>query len=103
MKKIIQNSVTCEECGDNIWSSHRHDYRQCVCGAIAVDGGMDYLRRVGNGAWKDTSLSMEKEHIEELIKSVEWAKENKRNSFGTALAVIRALREHGYLNEEKFK
>ena len=44
---ILSNQVRCKKCGDTPWSGHRHDFRRCKCGAIAVDGGMDYLRRVG--------------------------------------------------------
>lgn len=45
---IIRNAARCTLCGDEIESRHRHDFKSCVCGAIAVDGGKDYLRRVGN-------------------------------------------------------
>jgi hypothetical protein len=31
-------------------SAHRHDFRTCACGKIAVDGGRDYRRRVGDPA-----------------------------------------------------
>ena len=30
-----------------IESKHVHDFVSCSCGAIAVDGGHDYLRRCG--------------------------------------------------------
>lgn len=42
---IIRNSARCTKCGDEIESKHRHDFRQCRCGSIFVDGGHDYLRR----------------------------------------------------------
>lgn len=42
---IIKNAIRCNICGDEIESKHRHDYVQCKCGACAVDGGHDYLRR----------------------------------------------------------
>lgn len=42
---IIRNAIRCNLCGDEIESRHRHDYVQCKCGACAVDGGKDYLRR----------------------------------------------------------
>ncbi len=45
---IIHNSARCRKCGDVIESHNRHDFVNCKCGAIAVDGGKDYLRRVGN-------------------------------------------------------
>ena len=35
-----------------IESEYRHDYKECSCGACAVDGGHDYLRRSGKkGDW----------------------------------------------------
>lgn len=42
---IILNAVRCNLCGDEIESKHSHDYVRCKCGACAVDGGRDYLRR----------------------------------------------------------
>jgi hypothetical protein len=48
MKKLLTNRAKCLRCGDVIESTHRHDFRWCSCGAIAVDGGQEYLRRVGD-------------------------------------------------------
>ena len=45
MQKIIRNAIQCNNCGEIIESKHRHDYVQCKCGACAVDGGHNYLRR----------------------------------------------------------
>ncbi len=45
MKKIIKNAIQCKLCGEVIESKHVHDFVQCKCGACAVDGGHDYLRR----------------------------------------------------------
>jgi hypothetical protein len=60
MEKIIRNSVRCLKCDDHVESTYRHDFKWCKCGAIAVDGGKEYLRRVGNvrddKAWIDTSI-----------------------------------------------
>lgn len=42
------NKIRCNKCGDVIESVHRHDFKFCKCGAVAVDGGEGYLRRVGN-------------------------------------------------------
>lgn len=42
---IIRNRAECAKCHDVIESTHRHDYRRCKCGAIAVDGGRAYIRR----------------------------------------------------------
>lgn len=45
---IILNQAKCLRCGDIVTSTHRHDFVWCSCESIAVDGGKDYLRRVGN-------------------------------------------------------
>lgn len=42
---IKRNAIRCTRCGDVIESTHRHDFRRCSCGAVAVDGGHDYLKR----------------------------------------------------------
>lgn len=53
---IIRNMIKCLRCGDIIESFYRHDFKECSCGACAVDGGHDYLRRVGNREdWEDLS------------------------------------------------
>ena len=57
MKKIIRNRIKCKKCGEIIESTSSHDFKFCKCGAVAVYGGKDYLRRVGN-----------KDDYEELIE-----------------------------------
>ena len=47
--KIIRcNKIKCKKCSDIIESTYVHDFKWCSCGAVAVDGGHEYLRRVGN-------------------------------------------------------
>ncbi len=48
---IIHNRIRCLRCGSIIESTYTYDFKWCSCGACAVDGGKDYLRRVG--AWED--------------------------------------------------
>ncbi len=48
MEKIKVNKIRCRKCGDIIESLSVHDFKFCRCGAVAVDGGHDYLRRCGN-------------------------------------------------------
>ena len=63
--RIVKNSAQCLKCADIIESTHRHDYVQCSCGNISVDGGLDYLKRSYRGGidtWIDLSIS---EPIEE--------------------------------------
>ena len=46
-KKLTLNRAQCAECKDIITSYHVHDYVSCKCGSIAVDGGLEYIRRTG--------------------------------------------------------
>jgi len=49
--KIISNKAMCTNCESIIESFHRHDFVTCKCGKISVDGGKDYLRRVGESKY----------------------------------------------------
>lgn len=103
-KVIIQNQVRCNKCGDEPYSRTRHDFKECKCGNIAVDGGMAYLRRVGvTDDMTDLSMTMDKEDLTKCVVAVTRMKETGRNDLGIALGVIRALRDGGYLDMEKFK
>jgi hypothetical protein len=90
---IIQNAVTCLGCGDFIVSKHRHDFVTCTCGAISVDGGQAYLRRVGDFANAvDHSWELPDELYRQCADAVEEAIDTNRNKFGIANAVMRRLR-----------
>ena len=43
---IKTNKVQCLICGDIIESVNRHDFKWCSCKNVAVDGGLDYLKRL---------------------------------------------------------
>lgn len=45
---IINNKIKCKKCEDIIESKSTNDYKRCSCGAVAIDGGKDYLKRIGN-------------------------------------------------------
>lgn len=91
---IVQNAVSCLSCGDFIVSKHRHDFVTCTCGAISVDGGQEYLRRVGAlDACVDMSWSLPDDVYRECAEAVEEAKDTNRNKFGIANAVLRKLRD----------
>ena len=92
---IIQNAVSCLGCGDFIVSKHRHDFVTCTCGAISVDGGQSYLRRVGSltpGSYVDESWELPDELYQSCADAVEEAIDTNRNKFGIANAVLRRLR-----------
>lgn len=54
-KVIWQNSIRCNTCEIEVASTHRHDFKFCDCGKVAVDGGHSYLRRLGTD-FTDTSV-----------------------------------------------
>jgi len=38
------NAIRCPKCKDIIFSRARHDFHGCSCGAVSIDGGLDYIR-----------------------------------------------------------
>lgn len=38
------NAGQCLGCGDVLESRHRHDFVECSCGGLFLDGGLDYQR-----------------------------------------------------------
>ena len=61
--KIISNKIKCKKCGDIIESTYRHDFKFCKCESVAVDGGKDYLRRLGKDEdYEELSI------VRELVK-----------------------------------
>lgn len=56
-EEIISNKIKCIKCGDIIESKSTNDYKRCSCGTVAVDGGKDYLKRIGNEeAYEELSI-----------------------------------------------
>ena len=103
--KIYKNRIRCLKCKDIIESKHRHDYVSCKCGACSVDGGHDYLKRVGDfldiqdlsiSKWvsttdfEDSSDSENPYHIPEYLFSTD---EPKRT--GTYLVCIQNDSDNG--------
>lgn len=43
-----RNRIRCKLCKDVIESLTEHDFKRCKCGAVAVDGGQDYRKRLGD-------------------------------------------------------
>jgi predicted RNA-binding Zn-ribbon protein involved in translation (DUF1610 family) len=98
---IVQNAALCLSCGDKIVSKHRHDFVTCTCGAVSVDGGQEYLRRVGDfGNAMDLSWSLPDEVYNDCAEAAQNALDSARNKFGIANAVMRVLRERGHIVAE---
>ena len=48
-KQIIKvNKIKCKKCRNIIESKTTNDLKRSSCGAVAVDGGKEYLKRIGN-------------------------------------------------------
>ena len=63
---IIRNSIRCKKCGTELVSESVHDFKTCSCGAVSVDGGLEYLRRVGNREdYEETSIVNDIEEADE--------------------------------------
>ena len=67
MKIIKRNAVKCNRCGDIIESTHRHDFKWCSCRTVAVDGGLEYIKRCFKSEGDYTDLS---ETIYDDIKKI---------------------------------
>jgi hypothetical protein len=52
---IFRNEARCLTCQEVIRSHHRHDFRSCSCGNLAVDGGSEYLKRCYTGPFEELS------------------------------------------------
>lgn len=46
-REILRNRARCRLCGTILESRHAQDLQTCNCGAVSVDGGREYLRRLG--------------------------------------------------------
>lgn len=95
--RLIFNAVQCAKCDDVVVSTHRHDFRYCKCGAIAVDGGLDYLKRSGDiYNCKDLSESEEYER-EEHDWEIEMRERNEQFRFN----YFKQIREMGNVHSKR--
>lgn len=66
-RKIIENKAKCKICQDIIESESTNDLKRCSCGSIAVDGGLDYIKRLGN---LDNIIELTKYEGDEMMTKV---------------------------------
>ena len=60
-EEIICNKIKCKKCGDVIESKSTNDLKRCSCGAVAVYGGKEYLKRLGNEKdYEELSIKVKK-------------------------------------------
>lgn len=67
--KTTQTGVKCLECGDEIYSTYRHDYRTCNCGDTFIDGGSDYLRYGSKNLNKVETVQREVDNVDCLFET----------------------------------
>lgn len=65
---VVTNKAQCKLCGDVIESNHRHDFKWCGCGEIAVDGGKSYIKRCAKSSL-DNIIELSETYEEEYESS----------------------------------
>lgn len=77
-KKIILNRIKCNHCGDIIISYSQHDYKNCKCGKVSIDGGLSYLKRSFQEATDYEEMSLNEDSPFEVIReNLHWGTNGK--------------------------
>lgn len=59
-----RNAIQCLHCGETIESTYTHDLQICKCGKVGVDGGPEYLKRIGNESdYKELSVKESEDNL----------------------------------------
>ncbi len=96
---ILSNQIKCLKCGDEPYSAYRHDFKRCNCGAVAVDGGMDYLRRVGDMSkehTKEMSIFMDDGVYLKVKRNIDQNINQKKDAFSIIIGIDKTLEKSGY-------
>lgn len=72
---IFYNAIKCDGCREVIESTHRHDFKYCRCPEdsitrCAVDGGLSYIKRIGNGYWEELSIVIDTATLEKELAQI---------------------------------
>lgn len=86
---ILSNQIKCLSCGESIYSVQRHDFQTCSCGKSSVDGGMAYLRRVGD-SYTEESIVISQETCDDLIRAIG---SKDHNNLGKLCYLAREIRD----------
>lgn len=80
------SSIKCPVCGDVIYSRTRHDMHYCSCGAVAIDGGRDYVKISAKPEIEIRSIRIEQIEVDATEKDLYDDWNNRTNKFGTIKA-----------------
>lgn len=80
------SSIKCPACGDVIYSRTRHDMHYCSCGAVAIDGGRDYVKISAKPEIEIQSIRVEQIEVDATEKDLYDDWNNRTNKFGTIKA-----------------
>lgn len=67
--KITIQAGQCPVCRDVIVSRWQHDLHECGCGAIAIDGGQEYLRLLWDKPNRPIHVTVVVDSLEEVRAS----------------------------------
>ena len=93
---IYRNSAKCLRCGEEIESRHRHDYKECKCKSIFVDGGLSYIRRNSNPQI-DTSLTDDNTFLE-IREGFSWGSYGRNGDEDLHYIKLKDLTEEHIIN-----
>lgn len=78
MLKIITNKIQCKHCGDIIESTYTHDWKECSCGRVSVDGGHEYMKRSFKEEGDYIELSESREYTQQELDELEELRKKKK-------------------------
>lgn len=80
------NALKCPICEDTVYSRATHDFRNCSCGSIAVDGGFDYMKI----CWDDNKIKKRPVSIEVEVDVSKKELYNDWNNFINKYGIIKS-------------
>lgn len=84
------NAVRCNKCNKTIFSWSVHQLSSCTCGSVLVDGGFDYLKRIGSNY---TELNQEDIPIEVIREDFTWGQNYTKEGIKLSEIITRLLKD----------
>ena len=90
--KVKVTCIECPNCKDIIYSRAHHDFHYCSCERVAIDGGFDYVRILGEGGRTFSKFIM---GVDKTDLYQDW--NNRIDKFGTISPKGREVKEVRYV------